>query len=75
MAIAGAAQATLALLLRPIFDRVLTAQAPQGLTPLLAKPVFGHQFYLEHLATVSFRHKRDSVRPVIVIQIDHKRRP
>ncbi|PYT12286.1 MAG: hypothetical protein DMG59_23850 [Acidobacteria bacterium] len=38
----------------------------------LAEPI---QFYLEHLATVSFRHKRDSVRPVIVIQIDHKRRP
>ena len=38
MAIAGAAQGTLALLIRPIFDRVLTAEPPEGLTPLLAKP-------------------------------------
>src|SRR5688572_5740753 len=49
MAIAGAAQGALALLLRPIFDRVLTTQPAAGLTPLLARPLFGHQLYLEHL--------------------------
>jgi subfamily B ATP-binding cassette protein MsbA len=49
MAMAGAAQGTLALLVRPIFDRVLTTAKPEGLTPLLAKPIFGHQFYLEQL--------------------------
>jgi subfamily B ATP-binding cassette protein MsbA len=49
MAIAGAAQGTLALLVRPIFDRVLTTARPEGLTPLLARPVFGHQIYLEHV--------------------------
>jgi len=55
MAIAGAAQAVLALLLRPIFDLVLTAQPPHGLTPLLAKPVFGRQLYLEHLVPLHGR--------------------
>jgi subfamily B ATP-binding cassette protein MsbA len=49
MAIAGAAQGTLALLVRPIFDRVLTAARPEGMTPLLARPLFGHQVYLEQI--------------------------
>ena len=49
MAVAGAAQGALALLVRPIFDRVLTADRPAGLTPLLAKPVFGHQVFLEQV--------------------------
>jgi subfamily B ATP-binding cassette protein MsbA len=49
MAIAGAAQGVLALLLRPVFDRVLTSQAATGPTPLLAQPIFGHQVYLEQL--------------------------
>jgi subfamily B ATP-binding cassette protein MsbA len=55
MAMAGAAQGTLALLVRPIFDRVLTAERPVGLTPLLAKPVFGHQIYLEQLVPLHDR--------------------
>jgi ATP-binding cassette, subfamily B, bacterial MsbA len=55
MAIAGAAQGTLALLVRPIFDRVLTAARPEGLTPLLAKPVFGHQIYLEQIVPLHGR--------------------
>ena len=55
MAIAGAAQGTLALLVRPIFDRVLTAEPAQGLTPLLAKPILGHQFYLEQLVPLHGR--------------------
>jgi ATP-binding cassette, subfamily B, bacterial MsbA len=49
MAVAGAAQGSLALLVRPIFDRVLTARRPPGLTPLLAKPIFGHQIFLEQV--------------------------
>jgi subfamily B ATP-binding cassette protein MsbA len=55
MAIAGAAQGTLALLVRPIFDRVLTAARPEGLTPLLANPVFGHQIYLEQIVPLHGR--------------------
>jgi subfamily B ATP-binding cassette protein MsbA len=55
MAIAGAAQGTLALLVRPIFDRVLTAARPEGLTPLFARPIFGHQLYLEHLVPLHGR--------------------
>jgi subfamily B ATP-binding cassette protein MsbA len=55
MAIAGAAQGTLALLVRPIFDRVLTAEPSQGMTPLLAKPVLGHQFYLEQFVPLHGR--------------------
>ncbi len=49
MAIAGAAQGALALLVRPIFDRVLTPVRSPGLTPLLAKPILGHQIYLERI--------------------------
>ncbi len=49
MAIAGAAQGALALLLRPVFDKVLTSQVASGPTPLLARPIFGHQVYLEQL--------------------------
>ena len=41
MAIAGAAQASLALLLRPIIDVVLHPEPAQGPTPLLARPIFG----------------------------------
>jgi len=55
MAIAGAMQGTLALLVRPIFDRVLTAEPAQGWTPLLAKPILGHQFYLEQLVPLHGR--------------------
>jgi ATP-binding cassette, subfamily B, bacterial MsbA len=55
MAIAGAAQGTLALLVRPIFDRVLTVERPAGLTPLLAKPVLGHQIYLEQVVPLHGR--------------------
>lgn len=55
MAIAGAAQGTLALLVRPIFDRVLTADRPPGLTPLLAKPILGHMIYLEQIVPLHGR--------------------
>src|SRR5262245_42378854 len=55
MAVAGAAQGALALLVRPIFDRVLTAERPAGLTPLLAKPILGHQVYLEQVVPLHNR--------------------
>jgi subfamily B ATP-binding cassette protein MsbA len=55
MAIAGAAQGTLALLVRPIFDRVLTPARPTGPTPLLAKPIHGHMLYLEQIVPLHGR--------------------
>jgi ATP-binding cassette, subfamily B, bacterial MsbA len=51
MAIAGAAQGMMALLIGPIFDRVLDVHqlhAARELTPLLKHPLFGHQLYLEN---------------------------
>ena len=55
MAIAGAAQGTMALLIRPIFDRVLVANPPKGLTPLLQHPLWGHQLYLEQIIPIHSR--------------------
>jgi subfamily B ATP-binding cassette protein MsbA len=55
LAIAGAAQGMLAMLVRPIFDRVLTTARPGGLTPLFARPVFGHQLYLEQIVPLHGR--------------------
>jgi subfamily B ATP-binding cassette protein MsbA len=46
MALAGAATGAMPLLIQPVFDRVLVANAPEGPVPLLPRPVFGHQFYL-----------------------------
>ncbi|MBV9505420.1 MAG: ABC transporter ATP-binding protein [Acidobacteriia bacterium] len=47
MAIAGAAQGTMALLTKPIFDKVLNPNASGGAIPLLPHPIFHHQLYLE----------------------------
>jgi subfamily B ATP-binding cassette protein MsbA len=55
MAIAGGAQGALALLVRPIFDRVLTSVPHEGLTPLLARPILGHQIYLEQIVPLHGR--------------------
>jgi ATP-binding cassette, subfamily B, bacterial MsbA len=55
MAIAGAAQGMMTLLIRPIFDRVLIAHPPPGLTPLLSKPILGHQLYLEQIVPIHGR--------------------
>ena len=49
MAIAGAAQAAMLLLVRQVFDRVLVDNPPAGKTPLFPHPIFGHQLYLENL--------------------------
>src|ERR1019366_3362248 len=47
MALAGAAQSTVPLLIQPVFDRVLVTNAPEGPIPLLPHPVLGRQFYLD----------------------------
>jgi subfamily B ATP-binding cassette protein MsbA len=49
MALAGAAQGTMALLIKPIFDKVLSAHPAIGLTPLLPHAILGHQIYLEQI--------------------------
>ena len=46
MAVAGAAQGAMALLIRPIFDRVLSQNPPSGPTPLFPHPILNHQFAL-----------------------------
>jgi subfamily B ATP-binding cassette protein MsbA len=55
MALAGAAQGAMALLIRPIFDRVLVANPPKGLTPLLQHPIWNHQIYLEQIIPIQSR--------------------
>jgi subfamily B ATP-binding cassette protein MsbA len=49
MAIAGAAQGIIPLLIPPIFDRVLLPNAPAGPIALFPRPVFGHQIFLDNL--------------------------
>ncbi|MGD0499917.1 MAG: ABC transporter ATP-binding protein [Bryobacteraceae bacterium] len=49
MAAAGAAKGTMALLIRPIFDRVLNPAAPNTRVPLLPHPVLHHQIFLDQL--------------------------
>ena len=49
MALAGAAQGTIPLLIVPIFDRVLVTDAPAGPIPLLPHPFLGHQIFLNDL--------------------------
>ena len=55
MALAGAAQGTMPLLLQPVFDRVLVANAPEGPIPLLPHPVLGHQVFLNDLLPLEGR--------------------
>ena len=56
MAVAGAAQAAMLLLVRQVFDRVLEKNPPPGKAALLANPIFGHQIYLEDIIPI---HRHD----------------
>jgi subfamily B ATP-binding cassette protein MsbA len=49
MAMAGAAQGTMPLLIQPIFDRVLVPNAPDEPIPLLPRPILGHRVYLHRI--------------------------
>jgi subfamily B ATP-binding cassette protein MsbA len=49
MAVAGAAQGTMALLTKPIFDKVLSTHPATGLTPLLPHKILGRQIFLEQI--------------------------
>ncbi len=53
MAIAGAAQGMITVLIRPIFDQVLTKLPSTGHTALLPRPFLGHQIYLEQLVPIA----------------------
>ncbi|HLK65469.1 MAG TPA: ABC transporter ATP-binding protein [Bryobacteraceae bacterium] len=55
MAAAGAAQGMMALLIKPIFDRVLGNTQEGGLTPLFTHPIFHHQLYLEQVVPLHHR--------------------
>jgi len=55
MAVAGAAQGMMALLTKPIFDRVLSPNPTSGPIPLLPHPFFGHQLYLEQIVPLHNR--------------------
>jgi subfamily B ATP-binding cassette protein MsbA len=55
MAIAGAAQGSMALLTKPIFDRVLNPSSGTGAIPLLPHPIFHHQLYLDQLVPLHNR--------------------
>jgi ATP-binding cassette, subfamily B, bacterial MsbA len=55
MAIAGAAQGAMALLTKPIFDKVLNPSAGPGPIPLLPHPIFHHQLYLDQIVPLHNR--------------------
>ncbi len=53
MAIAGAAHAMIALLVRPVFDRVLNRDAPDAPLELFKIPFTGEPFYLQSIVPAS----------------------
>ncbi len=53
MAAVGAAQALMALLIGPVFDRVLRPAAPDAPVRLLTVPVIGYPIYLDNLVPAS----------------------
>jgi ATP-binding cassette, subfamily B, bacterial MsbA len=55
MAVAGAAQGAMALLTKPLFDRVLNPNGSGGPIPLLPRPVFDHQLYLDQIVPLHNR--------------------
>jgi subfamily B ATP-binding cassette protein MsbA len=55
MAAAGGTQGLLALLIRPIFDRVLNPASLDTRSPLLPHPFLHHQIYLDQIVPSHFR--------------------
>jgi len=53
MAAVGAAQGLMALLIVPIFDRVLRPETPDSPVPLFTIPVFNHTIYLQQFVPAS----------------------
>ena len=53
MAAVGAAQGFMALLIGPIFDRVLQPETPDSLVPLFTIPFFNHKVYLQQFVPSS----------------------
>ena len=55
MAVAGAAQAAMLLLIKQVFDRVLVTQPVAGPIPLLPRPIFGLQIDLARIIPLEHR--------------------
>jgi subfamily B ATP-binding cassette protein MsbA len=55
MAAAGGAQGMMALLIKPIFDKVLGSGRDGGMTPLFTHPILHHQLYLEQIVPLHNR--------------------
>jgi subfamily B ATP-binding cassette protein MsbA len=53
MALVGAAQGFMAVLVGPIFDRVLKPDSPDSLVPLFTIPGFNHPVYLQNFVPAS----------------------
>ncbi len=53
MALVGASQASIALLIGPVIDRVLQPTIPHTPVPLFTVPVWGHQVFLADLVPSS----------------------
>ncbi len=53
MALVGAAQGFMAVLIGPVFDRVLQPDTPDALVPLFTIPLFRHTVYLQDFVPAS----------------------
>ena len=53
MAAVGAAQGFMAVLIGPVFDRVLKPDSPDSLVPLITVPGFNHPIYLQDILPAS----------------------
>jgi subfamily B ATP-binding cassette protein MsbA len=54
MAVAGASHAMMAVLIKPIFDRVLDPASPDGPVEIIKLPIWNTPIYLHHLAPPGF---------------------
>ena len=66
MAFAGASQAIMLLLIRPLFDRVLDPHPVAGRVALLPHAFLGHQFYLDQILPLQHRSEWTMVGAAIV---------
>ena len=68
MALAGAAQGTMPLLIQPIFDRVLVVDHPAtGPIALLPRPFLGHQIYLHDILPIHNRSEWFTIAAALLI--------
>jgi len=65
MALAGAANAAMLLLIRQVFDRVLVEKPVAGPIPLLPRPIFGHQIDLARIIPL----ERHGILAIVAVAI------